>query len=101
LHVVLGLLAHSLYSLARPALHELGVALLKLQEPQATCKPLLGRPGALLLQPDELEPAFGKPEAAALGCGEVLSESLVGIALNLCDLVGVGRGLIDISGGVH
>jgi hypothetical protein len=97
---VLGLLAHCFHGFARPALHELGVALLKLQEPQATCEELLGRPGALLLQPHELEPAFGKPEAAALGCGEVFAESFVGVALNLCDLVGVGRGLIDISG-VH
>src|SRR5215218_713441 len=30
-HVLLGLLAHSLYGVARPALHELGVALLQLQ----------------------------------------------------------------------
>src|SRR5215217_2393163 len=36
-HVVLGLLAKCLHSLARPALHELGVALLELQELHTTC----------------------------------------------------------------
>ncbi len=63
---MLGLLAQSLYSLARLALHELGVALLELKEPQAVSEELLGGPGVLLLQPHELEPAFGEPEAAAL-----------------------------------
>src|SRR5215212_5865021 len=101
LHIVLGLLAHSLYSLAHPALHKLGVALLELKEPHATSEPLLGRPGVLLLQPHELEPAFGKPDTPALGGREVLGESLVRIALNLSHLAGGARRLVDVSGGLH
>src|SRR5215217_2624437 len=100
-HVVLGLLAKSLYGVARPALHELGVALLKLQEPHTTREPLLGRTGTLLLQPHELQPVFGKAHAAALGGRKVLGESLVGIALNLSHLAGCARGLLDTSGGLH
>src|SRR5215204_7068686 len=83
-HVVLGLLAKSLHGVARPTLHELSVALLELEKLHATCEPLLGRTGVLLLQPHELEPAFGKPNGAALGGREVLGESLVGIALDFC-----------------
>src|SRR5215217_6936341 len=100
-HVVLGLLAESLYGVARPALHELGVALLKLEQFHATSEELLGRLGVLLLEPHELEPVFGKPHAAALGGREILSESLVGIALNLSHLAGGARRLLDTSGGLH
>src|SRR5215208_7587541 len=77
-HILLGLLAKSLHGVARPALHELGVALLELQELHAPREPLPSRTGTLLLQPHELEPVFGKPHAAALGGREVLGESLVG-----------------------
>src|SRR5215213_10058236 len=66
--VVLGLLAHNLYGVTYPALHELGVALLELKEPHAVCEELLGRPGVVLLEPHELQPAFGDPYAAALRC---------------------------------
>src|SRR5215203_1382401 len=100
-HVVLGLLAKSLHGLARPALHELGVALLELQQLNTTCEPLLGRTRTLLLQPHELEPVLGKPHGAALGCGEVIGESLVGVALNLCHLTGRARRLVDVSGRLH
>src|SRR5829696_5548183 len=100
-HVVLCLLAHHLYSLTHPALHELGVALLKLQEPYAVGEELLGRPGIILLEPHELEPAFGDPDAAALGCGEVLGYSLEGVALGLGHLAGGARRLVDVSGGSH
>src|SRR5215213_9076772 len=100
-HVVLGLLAKSLYGVARPALHELRVALLELKQLHATCEPLLGRASALLLQPHELEPVFGKPHAAALSGREVIRESLVGIALNLSHLAGCARRLLDVSGGLH
>src|SRR5215208_3714996 len=100
-HVVLGLLAKSLYGVARPALHELRVALLELKQLHATCEPLLGRASALLLQPHELEPVFGKPHAAALSGREVIGESLVGIALNLSHLAGGARRLLDVSGGLH
>src|SRR5215203_1159387 len=100
-HVLLGLLAHSLYGVARPALHELGVALLVLEQLHATRKPLLGGTGALLLQPHELEPVFGEPYAPALGGREILGESLVGIALNLGHLAGGARRLFDVSGGLH
>src|SRR5215208_4343402 len=100
-HVVLGLLAKSLHGVARPTLHELSVALLELEKLHATCEPLLGRTGVLLLQPHELEPAFGKPNGAALGGREVLGESLVGIALDFCHLAGSARRLVDVSGGLH
>src|SRR5215207_2771112 len=100
-HVVLGLLAKSLHGLARPALHELGVALLELQQLNTTCEPLLGRTRTLLLQPHELKPVLGKPHGAALGCGEVIGESLVGVALNLCHLTGRARRLVDVSGRLH
>src|SRR5215217_7088460 len=100
-HVLLGLLAKSLYGVARPALHELGVALLELEQLHATCEPLLGRTGVLLLQPHELEPVFGKPHAAALGGRKILSESLVGITLDLSHLAGCARRLLDTSGGLH
>ena len=43
------------------ALHELRVALLELEEPHAVGEELLGRPGVILLEPHELEPAFGDP----------------------------------------
>src|SRR5215211_2422304 len=66
-HVLLGLLPQRLYGLARPALHELGVLLLELEQRNATREPLLDRPDALLLPPHELEPAFGNPHGAALG----------------------------------
>src|ERR687889_1336922 len=95
-HVVLGLLAHNLDGLTHPALHELGVALLELQEPHAVCEELLGRPGVLLLEPHELEPAFGDPDAATLGCSEVLGYCLEGVALGLCHLVGGARRLVDV-----
>src|SRR5215213_11593786 len=39
-HILLGLLAKSLYGIARPALHELRVALLELKQLHATCEPL-------------------------------------------------------------
>src|SRR5215208_5036050 len=100
-HVVLGLLAKSLYGVARPALHELGVALLKLEQLHTTREPLLGSTGVLLLQPHELQPVFGKPHAAALGGRKVLGESLIGIALNLSHLAGGARRLLDTSGGLH
>ena len=101
-HVVLGLLAQRLHSVARPALHELGVALLVLQEPHAAREPLLGSPGILLLQPHELKPAFCKPDTPALGGSEVLGERLVRVALNLSHLAGRTRRLLDVScGGLH
>src|SRR5919112_4202866 len=100
-HVVLGLLAHNLDCLTHPALHELGVALLELQEPHAIGEELLGRPGIILLEPHELEPAFGDPDAAALGCGEVLGYGLEGVVLSLCHLSGGARCLVDVSGGSH
>src|SRR5829696_6943254 len=99
--VVLGLLAHNLYGLTHPALHELGVALLELQEPYAVGEELLSRPGVVLLQLHELEPAFGDPDAAALGCREVLGYSLEGVALGLCHLSGGAGRLVDVSGGSH
>src|ERR687894_1793432 len=71
-HVVLGLLAHNLDGVAGPALHELGVALLKLEQLHAVGEPLLGSPSAVLLKLHELEPTFGQPDAAALGGSEVL-----------------------------
>ena len=71
-HVLLGLLAQNLSGIAHPALHELGVALLELEELHAVGEPLLGRPGIVLLQLHELEPVVGKPDAAALGSSEVL-----------------------------
>src|SRR5215210_31513 len=64
-HVVVGLLAHRFYGIARPALHEFGVALLQLQQLQAVREPLLGRPRVVLLQPHEREPAIGQPYAPA------------------------------------
>src|SRR5829696_1946779 len=99
--VVLGLLAHNLYGLTHPALHELGVALLELKEPHAVGEELLGSPGVLLLEPHELESAFGDPDAAALGCREVLGYSLEGVALGLCHLSGGAGRLVDVSGGSH
>src|SRR5215208_2340948 len=101
-HVVLGLLAHNLDGLTHPALHELGVALLELQEPYAVGEELLSRPGVILLEPHELEPAFGDPDGAALGCGEVLGYGLVGVALGLCHLADGARRLVDVRcGGSH
>src|ERR671921_2145529 len=85
-HVVLGLLAHNLDGLTHPALHELGVALLELQEPHAIGEELLGRPGIILLEPHELESAFSDPDGAALRRSEVLGYGLVGVALGLCHL---------------
>ena len=82
-------------------LHELGVALLELKEPHAVGEELLGRPGVILLEPHELQPAFGDPDAAALGCGEVLGKSLEGVALGLCHLSGGARRLLDVCGGSH
>src|SRR5829696_2513581 len=100
-HVVLGLLAQNLRGIAHPALHELGVLLLELQEPYAVGEPLLSRSGVVLLQLHELEPVFGKPHAAALDAREVLGEGLVSIALGLCYLAGGARRLVDVSGGLH
>src|SRR5215216_6678391 len=100
-HVVLCLLAQNLRGIAHPSLHELGVALLELQEPYAVGEPLLGRPGVILLQLHELEPVVGKPDAAALDSREVLGEGLVSIALGLCHLAGGARRLVDVSGGLH
>src|SRR5919112_4381914 len=101
-HILLGLLAHDLDGVTHPTLHELGVALLELEEPHPVCKELLGRPGVVLLQPHELEPAFGDPDAAALGCSEVLGKRLEGVALGLCHLVGGARRLVDVRcGGSH
>src|SRR5215207_9573257 len=100
-HVVLGLLAQNLRGIAHPALHELGVALLELQEPYAVGEELLSRPGVVLLQLHELEPVVGKPDAAALDAREVLGEGLVSIALGLCHLAGGARRLVDVSGGLH
>src|ERR671911_1079187 len=99
--VVLSLLAHYLYGLAHPALHELGVLLLELEEPDAVGEELLCGPGVVLLEPHELKPAFGEPYTAALGCGEVLGYGLEGVALGLCHLVGGARRLVDVSGGSH
>src|SRR5215208_4499637 len=101
MRVVLGLLAHNVDSVTHPALHELGIALLALEEPQAVSEELLGSTGVILLEPHELEPAFGDPDAAALGGRKVLGESLVGIALNLSHLPSGARRLIDVSGGLH
>src|SRR5215213_2969463 len=100
-HVVLGLLAHNLDGLTHPALHELGVALLELEEPHAFGEELLRRPRVVPLAPHALQPAFGDPDAAALGCGEVLGYSLEGVALGLCHLSGGARCLVDVSGGSH
>src|SRR5829696_8432258 len=100
-HVVLCLLAHNLRGIAHPALHELGVALLELEESHPVCKELLGRPGVLLLEPHELEPAFGHPNAAALCGGEVLDYGLEGVALGIGHLMGGARRLVDVSGGSH
>src|SRR5215208_7756985 len=99
--VVLGLLAHDLYGLTHPALHELGVALLELQEPHAVGEELLGRPGIILLEPHELEPSFSDPDAAALSCSEVLGYGLKGVALGLCHLSGDAGRLVDVCGGSH
>jgi hypothetical protein len=100
--VLLTLLAHDLDSVAHPALHELGVALLELQEPHPVGEELLGRPGIVLLEPHELEAAFGDPYAAALGCGEVLGYGLEGVVLGLGHLSGGARRLVDVpSGGSH
>src|SRR5215211_7450721 len=100
--IVLGLLAHDLYGLAHPALHELGVALLELQEPHAVGEELLGRPGVVLLHLHELESAFGDPDGAALSRCEVLGHGLEGVALGLCHLVGGARRLVDVCcGGIH
>jgi hypothetical protein len=98
---VLGLFAHNLNGLTHPTLHELGVALLELKEPHAISEELLGRPGIILLEPHELEPAFGDPDAAALGCGEVLGYSLEGVTLGLGHLSGGAGRLVDVSGGSH
>src|SRR5215213_1750123 len=100
-HVLLGLLAHNLEGVTHPTLHELGVALLELEEPHAFGEELLGRPGVVLLEPHELQPAFGDPDAAALCCGEVLGYSLEGVALGLCHLSGGARRLVDVCGGSH
>src|SRR5215211_2061914 len=100
-HVVLGLLAKSLRGIAHPASHELGVALLELQEPYAVSEELLSRPGVVLLQLHELEPIVGKPDAAALSSRDVLGKSLVGVALGLGHLAGCTRRLIDVCGGSH
>src|SRR5215208_220616 len=100
-HVVLALLAHNLDGLTHPALHELGVALLELQEPYAVGEELLSRPGVVLLQLHELEPVVGKPDAAALDAREVLGEGLVSIALGLSHLAGGARRLVDVCGGSH
>src|SRR5215213_1236883 len=99
--VLLGLLAHNLEGVTHPALHELGVAPLELEEPHAFGEELLGRPGVVLLEPHELQPAFGDPDAAALGCGEVLGYGLEGVALGLCHLSGGARRLVDVCGGSH
>src|SRR5215207_8486623 len=100
-HVLLGLLAQNLRGIAHPALHELGVALLELQEPYAVGEELLSRPDVVLLQLHELEPVVGKPDAATLGGSEVLGEGLVGVALDLSHLAGGTRRLVDVSGGRH
>src|SRR5215216_3604470 len=100
-HVVLGLLAQNLRGIAHPALHELRVALLELQEPYAVGEPLLGRPGVILQQLHELEPDVGKPDAAALDAREVHGEGLVSIALGLSHLAGGARRLVDVCGGSH
>src|SRR5919112_4355125 len=97
--LLLGLIAHNLEGVTYPALHELGVALLELQEPHAFGEELLGRPGVILLEPHELQPAFGDPDAAALGCSEVLGKRLEGVALGLCHLVGGARRLVDVRCG--
>src|SRR5215211_5570432 len=99
--VVLSLLAHNLDGVTHPALHELGVALLELKEPHAVGEELLGCPGVILLEPYELEPAFGDPDAAALGCGKVLGYGFEGVVLSLCHLCGGARCLVDVSGSSH
>ena len=83
---MLCLLTHNLNGLTHPALHELGVALLELKEPHAVCEELLGRPGIILLEPHELESAFGDADATVLRRSEVLGYSLKGVALGLCHL---------------
>ena len=100
-HILLGLLAQNFSGIARPALHELGAALLELKELHATSEPLLSRPGVVLLQLHELEPVVGKPDTPALGGSEVLGEGLVSIALDLSHLAGGARRLFDVSGGLH
>src|SRR5919112_3680277 len=100
-HVLLCLLAQNLRGIAHPALHELGVLLLELQEPYAVGEPLLSRPGVVLLQLYELEPVVGKPDAAALSSRDVLGKSLVGVALGLSHLAGGARRLLDVCGGSH
>src|ERR687897_784116 len=101
-HVLLGLLAHYLKGFAHPALHELGVLLLELEKPDAVGEELLGRPRVVLLEPHDLQPTFGEPYTAALGCGEVLGYGLEGVALGLCHLSGGARRLVDVHcGGSH
>src|SRR5215204_2025829 len=99
--VVLGLLAQGVYGVARPALGELGVALLEPEQPDAVGEPLPGRPGVVLLQPHELQPAVGQPRGAALGGGEVLAHGLVGLALGLGHLAGGARALVYVRGDRH
>src|SRR5215204_2125693 len=100
--VLLGLLTHDLDGLAHPLLYELGVLLLELEEPYAVGEELLGGLGVLLLEPHELQPAFGKPNGAALGGGEVLGYGFEGVALGLGHLLGGARRLVDVpSSGSH
>src|SRR5919112_1239366 len=99
--VVFGLLAHNLNGVTQPTLHELGVALLELQEPHAVGEELLGSPGVVLLEPHELESSFGDADATVLRRSEVLGYSLEGVALGLCHLAGGARRLVDVSGGSH
>ena len=57
--VVLGLLAQGPGAIPQPLLREANVALLELCDLHAGGKPLLGRLGVLLLEPQELHPAQG------------------------------------------
>src|SRR5215218_3889992 len=100
--VVLGLLAQDLHGVSRPGPDELGVLLLELKDPYALGEELLGGPGVVLLELDELKPAFGQPHAPALGASEVLGQGLEGVALGLCHLVGrAGRLVYVVCGGFH
>src|SRR3712207_2954358 len=100
-HVVLGLLAHGLDGVARPAPQDLGGALLELRQPHAVGEPLLRRPDVALLEPAELEPVVGQPDGALLGGREVLRQGLVGLALGFGHLPSGARHSVDVRGGGH
>jgi hypothetical protein len=94
--VVLGLLTHGLGAISQPVLSEANVALLELGDPHVGDEPLLGRLGGLLLEPQELHPVPGQPDAAPLGSREVLRQRLVGFALGLGHLPDGSRHLVHL-----